>query len=104
MMAWSKMLLMVVIRPSRETGRVPPWQEFSQVEKQSFCLFKEQAQAVEHFVQHGVVLKTPLGCTGSVLTMLHASLVLLGHYVPGLVQAVSTLILPLVMACCFLNS
>lgn len=51
------MLLMVVIRPSMETGRVPPWQVFSQVEKQSLGLFKEQAQAVENFVQPRVVLK-----------------------------------------------
>lgn len=56
MMPPSKMLLMV-IRPSMETGRVPPWQVFSQVEKQSLGLFKEQAQAVENFVQPRVVLK-----------------------------------------------
>lgn len=65
MMPRGKTLLMAVIKPSRETGRVPPWQGFSEVENQSPSLFKEEAQAAEKFVQPRAVLKKPLGCTSS---------------------------------------
>lgn len=87
MMPWGKTLLMVVIKPSRETGRVPPWQGFSEVENQSPSLFKEEAQAAEKFVQSRVVLKRPLGCTSS------GRETVLGHDFPSLVCPGSALYL-----------